>query len=307
MFGFEWRPGVFHDIVEDGGGSSGKTAFSMKNVLQPVVGAVTGSVTAQQAIKDAERTRKEKGVGDIAQNNIANKTGLTVASNKGGGTQKVSYIGNNGAKTAGTTAASGSSAVTPGTTPDYYKQMQTYYQRMYDDQVAANNTALEATRQRAQETTDAQIAALGEQYAGVNRQLYRDYMNSRRALPQQLAAQGYSGGLSESSMLRLANAYAEGLNENERSRIAQETGYNQALAQQLFEAQLRANEANARAGQQRYSNLAAIQDAIYKDTQQRAATMAAAGDFTEYSRLGFSKSEIAYLKDMWKRMNPQLQ
>ena len=131
-------------------------------------------------------------------------------------------------------------------------------------------------------------------------------MNSRRTLPQELAARGYSGGLSESSMLRLSNAYEEGLNENERARLAQETSYNLSLARQLFDARAKADEANLQAGQQRYTNLAAIRQAMYKDQQQRAATMAAAGDFTEYARLGFSKSEIRYLREMWKRMNPDL-
>ena len=217
-----------------------------------------------------------------------------------GGGSRVSYIGNDGQKKTGTVK------VTPGTTPDFYTEMGNLYQKAYDEQVAANNAALEAARLHAQETTDAQIAALADQYQGTNRQLYRDYMNSRRVLPQQMAAQGYSGGLTESSMLRLNNAYMEGLNENERARLAQVTGYNQALAQQLYDAQARANEANTQAGQQRYSNLAAIEEAIYQDAQQRAATMAASGDFTEYKNLGYSDSEIAYLKKMWKKMNPKL-
>lgn len=244
---------------------------------------------------------------------IINKTGTvykgynqplpSVISQNMDGKQKprqVTYIGNGGTKKTGTTEAK----VTPGTTPDWYAAQGKLYQQMYDDQVKANNAALEAARQRAQETTDAQIAALGQQYAGTNRQLYRDYMNSRRLLPQQLAAQGYSGGLSESSMLRLNNSYEEGLNENERARLAQETSYQQALAQQLYEAQARTTEANQQAQQNLYSRKAALQEAVWQDQQQRAATMAASGDFSEYARMGYSKSEIDYLKRMWAKMNP---
>ena len=217
-----------------------------------------------------------------------------------GGGSRVSYIGNDGQKKTGTVK------VTPGTTPDFYTEMGNLYQKAYDEQVAANDAALEAARQRAQETTDAQIAALADQYAGTNRQLYRDYMNSRRILPQQMAAQGYNGGLSESSMLRLNNSYEEGLNENERARIAQEAAYQQALAQQLYDAGVRTNEANQNARTNLYSHQAALQEAIYRDAQNRAATMAASGDFTEYEKLGFSPSEIAYLKAMWRQMNPIL-
>ncbi len=217
-----------------------------------------------------------------------------------GGGSRVSYIGNDGSKKSGTVK------VTPGTTPDFYTQLGNLYQTAYDEQVAANNAALEEAQRRAQEATDAQIAALADQYAGTNRQLYRDYMNSRRVLPQQMAAQGYNGGLSESSMLRLNNSYEEGLNENERARIAQEAAYQQALQQNLYDAGVRTNEANQSARQNLYSQQAALQEAIYRDAQNRAATMAASGDFSEYERLGFSPSEIQYLRQMWRRMNPTL-
>lgn len=298
-------------VRESGGGGAGK---SVKNAMQNVVNAVKAAAPktnyVQQALaagNAAAKAASRQANPSLAKADEAIKNGTAAKIEVTDNVEpikprRVSYIGNSGAKSTGTT----STKVTPGTTPDYYNQMQALYQKAYDDQVAANNAALEAARQRAQETTDAQIAALGEQYAGTNRQLYRDYMNSRRVLPQQMAAQGYSGGLSESSMLRLNNSYEEGLNENERARLAQETSYNQALAQQMFEAQQKNNEANQSAQQQLYGQRAAIQEAIYKDAQQRAATMAASGDFSEYKRLGFSDSEIAYLKNMWRKMNPSL-
>ena len=220
---------------------------------------------------------------------------------KRSGRRAVSYIGNGGAKETGTAPQ-----VTPGTTPDYYAQMEKLYQQMYSDQVKANDTALGKAQDQARKETAEQIKALGAQYQGTNRQLYRDYMEHRRTLPQQLAAQGYSGGLSESSLLRLRNSYEEGLNENERARLAQESGYNQTLSRQLFDAQMKNDDANRQARQDLYTRRAAVREAAWKDQQQRAAAMAAAGDFSEYGRLGFSKSEIRYLKEIWKRMNPDL-
>ena len=221
-------------------------------------------------------------------------------SGSGGGGSRVSYIGNDGSKKSGTVK------VTPGKTPDFYTQLGNLYQTAYDEQIAANNAALEEAQRRAQEATDAQIAALADQYAGTNRQLYRDYMNSRRVLPQQMAAMGYNGGLSESSMLRLNNSYEEGLNENERARMAQEAEFNRALAQQLYDAGVRTDEANQTARQNLYGQQAALKEMIYRDAQNRAATMAASGDFSEYTKMGFSPSEIEYLKQMWRRMNPTL-
>ena len=261
--------------------------------------ADTSGRTVSKA-EQAERTDSRNQTRDTrgtSTSQTGTKATLTGTGGGSSGGRSVTYIGNNGSKNTGTIK------VTPGTTPDYYNQLGQLYKTAYDEQVAANNAALEAARQRAQETTDAQIAALAEEYAGTNRALYRDYMNSRRTLPQQLAAMGYNGGLSESSMLRLNNSYEEGLNENERARLAQEATYNQALAQQLYEAQARATEANQSALQNWYGQQATLKDMIYRDAQQRAATMAASGDFSEYKNLGFSDSEIKYLKQMWKRMN----
>lgn len=45
-------------------------------------------------------------------------------------------------------------------------------------------------------------------------------MENKRTLPQRLAAQGITGGLTESSQVRLANSYGEELAENERARLA---------------------------------------------------------------------------------------
>ena len=255
-------------------------------------GRAAGSGTGGTAVGPTSDTGKKIGNATISNTN-------TGRSGSGSGS-RATYIGNDGSK------KSGIASPTPGQTPDYYTQMGKLYQTAYDEQIAANNAALEEAQRRAQEATDAQIAALAEQYAGTNRQLYRDYMNSRRVLPQQMAAQGYNGGLSESSMLRLNNSYEEGLNENERARIAQEAAYQQALQQNLYDAGVRTNEANQSARQNLFSQQAALQEAIYRDTQQRAATMAASGDFSEYEKLGFSPSEIAYLKAMWRRMNPTL-
>ena len=287
-----------------------KTAVGVQQAAKAAAQAATGGSTAPSSSgvnagsavpgSRGEQTtitsNNDKPTGDAAATSLYSGKG----SGTGGSGSRVSYIGSDGSKQTGTVK------VTPGKTPDYYTQLGNLYQQAYDDQISANDAALEAAKQRAQEATDAQIAALAEQYAGTNRQLYRDYMNNRRVLPQQMAAMGYNGGLSESSLLRLGNAYEEGLNENERARLAQETAYNQELMKQLYDAQMRTNEANQSARQNLYGQQATLQQMIYADQQQRAATMAASGDFSEYERLGFSPSEIAYLKQMWRRMNPTL-
>jgi len=307
MLSFRGRPMVLYDAVEDGGGGgSSKKKNTVASGYMAAGRAAAATAPATQSnpngyVSTADLRRSQT---TLPENQTIKPTGdskITNVSKGGSGSgNRVSYIGSDGSKKSGTVK------VTPGKTPDYYTELGNLYQQAYDDQIAANNAALEEARQRAQETTDAQIAALAEQYAGTNRQLYRDYMNNRRVLPQQMAAMGYNGGLSESSLLRLGNAYEEGLNENERARLAQETAYNQELAQQLYDAQMRTNEANQAERKNLYGNQATLKQMIYADQQQRAATMAASGDFSEYERLGFSPSEIAYLKQMWRQMNPTL-
>lgn len=230
------------------------------------------------------------------------------------GTKTATYIDDNGERQTGTyTAAAADNAGNAGigdaqesAAPSHWDQMRGYYQQMYDEQVASNEAARAAAEQRAREATQQQIEALQSGYQGTNRQLYRDYMEHRRTLPQEMAARGYSGGMSESSMLRLRNSYEEGLNENERARIGQEAGANAALAQQLYEAQARKSAADQQANQQRLGYLTALQEQQYQDLQQRAATLASAGDFSGYQDLGYSEEEISYLEDIWARQNPAL-
>ena len=250
------------------------------------------SPAAPQPEKPAQQTTQDK----MYYSDYLRLTGQDGGSG-GGGAQKVTYIAPNGQKATGTVQQPQEAQ------PSYWDTMRDYYQQMYDEQVAANNQALEDTRARAQEATDAQLEALRQGYQGTNRQLYRDYMENQRVLPQQMAAQGYSGGLSESSRLRLGNAYQEALAENERARLAEESGANQALAQQLYEAQQAANTANNQAAQNRYGYLAALREAQYQqeraDLEARAAMMGSVGDFSVYAQLGYTPAEIARLQAAW--------
>jgi len=188
----------------------------------------------------------------------------------------------------------------------HWDQMRNLYQQQYNEQEAANNAAYEAAAARAREVTQQNIDTLNQGYQGTNRQLYRDYMEHQRALPQQMAARGMSGGASESSMLRLRNSYEEGLNENERARLAQISSAEGDLAQKLFEAQATATAANQQARQQQLGYLTALQEQEYQDLKNRADTMASAGDFSGYRELGYSDADIKTLQDMWARSNPAL-
>ena len=62
---------------------------------------------------------------------------------------------------------------------------------------------------------DAQGRARAHPRADITDRRFTASMESKRTLPQRLAAQGITGGLTESSQVRLANSYGEELAENE--------------------------------------------------------------------------------------------
>lgn len=195
-------------------------------------------------------------------------------------------------------------------TSGYYDRMRDYQGQIYADTLASNAKALEDAQKRAREAADAQREALTQGYQGTNRQLYRDYMEHRRTLPQEMAAAGYSGGLSESSNIRLRNSYEEALAQNERARLTEEAGIESNFAQQAYEAEAARRAADQQARQNQYSYLMALEEARYQQQQQelanRANTMAATGDFSAYAQLGYSQDEIDALTRMWLQQNPTL-
>ena len=192
----------------------------------------------------------------------------------------------------------------------YYEDMRDDTRRRYEEQIGANDAAADKAAARAGQLAEEQRAALDAEYQGVNRQLYRDYKQQERLLPQQMAARGYSGGLTESSRLRLRNGYEEGLGQNERARIGQRSKIDAALAQQEYETRAAADRANVQARQNMYASLAQLRSEQHQqtraDAQERAARLAAAGDYSGYRALGYSEGEIAYLSNMWGAMNPLL-
>lgn len=67
---------------------------------------------------------------------------------------------------------------------------------------------------------DNQKTAVNEQYDNLARQGYLNYMESKKNLPQQLKAQGMTGGLSESSQVALANNYGQQATETQKARLS---------------------------------------------------------------------------------------
>ena len=214
---------------------------------------------------------------------------------------KVTYIDPNGDAQKGTTE--GTTEETPGEPQrTYLDELRDQYQKMYDDAVKANNDAAKAAAERALAQAEKGVGELGDQYGSLNKQLYRDYMESLRVLPQEMAARGYSGGMSESARLGLDTAYGERLNE----RIAAIMQLRQQGADAEYQANAARDQANAQAQQNLYANMMNLILQQQQDAATKAQNMAQYGDFSGYLGLGYTQSEIDQMQKAWIAANPEL-
>lgn len=282
-------------------------------------GQASGTLYADAAKRQQERENQYAAAAAAAKSGNANSSSLqgTIDPDRGssssnnvgtaardggsGGGSRVTYIDSNGNAAKGTT--------TPSSTEpqrSYLDDLRDQYQKMHDDAVKANNDAAKAAAERALAQVEQGIGELGDQYGSLNKQLYRDYMESLRVLPQEMAARGYSGGMSESARLGLDTAYGERLNENEAARIAAIAQLRQQGADAEYQANAARDQANAEAQQNLYANMVNLLLQQQQDAATRAQNMAQYGDFSGYLDLGYSQSQVNAMKQAWIAANPAM-
>lgn len=141
---------------------------------------------------------------------------------------------------------------------DNLQQMLNELDAAYQSALAANNQQYAAMLAQQKLNVQSQIDALNRGYQDLNKQLYRDYMQNQKNLPQALAAQGITGGLAESSLIGLAAGYEGNLSENERARLAGITDLENGVTDAQLQLSMKQAEANQMAADTRYERLAAI-------------------------------------------------
>lgn len=269
-----------------------KGLYDQTGMNATAANAASGAITGAMA-----------GAGRLPKPDGAQQPTTTQPGTSGGG--KVTYIDPNGDAQKGTTE--GTPEETPGEPQrTYLDELRDQYQKMYDDAVKANNDAAKAAAERALAQAEKGVGELGDQYGSLNKQLYRDYMESLRVLPQEMAARGYSGGMSESARLGLDTAYGERLNENEAARIAAIMQLRQQGADAEYQANAARDQANAQAQQNLYANMMNLILQQQQDAAQKAQNMAQYGDFSGYLGLGYTQSEIDQMQKAWIATNPEL-
>lgn len=269
-----------------------KGLYDQTGMNATAANAASGAITGAMA-----------GAGRLPKPDGAQQPTTTQPGTSGGG--KVTYIDPNGDAQKGTTE--GTPEETPGEPQrTYLDELRDQYQKMYDDAVKANNDAAKAAAERALAQAEKGVGELGDQYGSLNKQLYRDYMESLRVLPQEMAARGYSGGMSESARLGLDTAYGERLNENEAARIAAIMQLRQQGADAEYQANAARDQANAQAQQNLYANMMNLILQQQQDAATKAQNMAQYGDFSGYLELGYTQSEIDQMQKAWIAANPEL-
>ena len=204
----------------------------------------------------------------------------------------------------------GAAGTPPERRPTYSEIMQGYYGDRYADALAENKTAADAAAETAERDAQDALERIRGGYKSTDRQLYREYMESKRTLPQRLAAHGITGGLTESSQVRLANSYGEELAENERARLAEEAKTYSARDARLAAARAEQSRADAEAKRTHGESLAKLWQEAEKhrreDAAKAAALLAAAGDYSGYVGMGLTQEQADYLAEIWMGRNGAL-
>ena len=102
---------------------------------------------------------------------------------------------------------------------DEYKNIYTGENSMYAQALANANKITDANVTRAVGDLESQKSTTNQSYANMFKQLYRDKKNSQKNINQQLAHQGITGGMSESTRLGLETSYTDALRQGEQERI----------------------------------------------------------------------------------------
>ena len=123
----------------------------------------------------------------------------------------------------------------PEEVPNYYEEYQKQLQDYQQNQENLLNRQYAAAMEAAKLNLDSQRTQVNQQYDDLARQLYIQRRQQEMVLPEQMAAMGYTGGITESSALGLQTSYADALRQGETQRINTIASLEQAIRQAELE------------------------------------------------------------------------
>ena len=123
----------------------------------------------------------------------------------------------------------------PQETPNYYEEYQSQLKDFQSSQQNLLERQYAAALEAAKMNLDSQKTQVNQQYDDLARQLYIQRRQQEMMLPEQMAAMGYTGGITESSALGLQTSYADALRQGETQRINTIASLEQAIRQAELE------------------------------------------------------------------------
>ena len=194
----------------------------------------------------------------------------------------------------------------------YLESTLNMLQEQLKQQLAANETESAKQTELAMLKLQQQKEEAKKKYDSTDRQLYIDMMKEQKALPEQLAGAGYTGGATESSLLKNRLSYEQALRENEGGRASAMTALDVAgnaaeLQRQIAKSQADqtarsnylTNYSNVMSGLQGQRNYEREQE-LERKQQEISYALAAAdnlakyGDFSGYEKVTDSNGNRLY-------------
>ena len=194
----------------------------------------------------------------------------------------------------------------------YLESALNMLQEQLKQQLAANETESAKQTELAMLRLQQQKEEAKKKYDSTDRQLYIDMMKTQRALPEQLAGAGYTGGATESSLLKNRLSYEQALRENEGGRASAMTALDVAGNAAELQRQIAKSQADQTARSNYLTNYSSIMSGLqgqrnYEQEQELARkqqeisyALAAAdnlakyGDFSGYEKVTDSNGNRLY-------------
>jgi len=132
------------------------------------------------------------------------------------------------------------------------EQLNSTYAAIEANQRAAARAAVE----QAVNGLSGQKTTMDQSYADLFRQLYIDRRMAEKNLPQQMAAMGYTGGMTETSALQLKTNYEQQLQAGEQERLKSLAELDRAITDARLTGDISVAEQAAELAQNRYNSYA---------------------------------------------------
>ena len=148
--------------------------------------------------------------------------------------------------------------VQPQSAGGLYAELLAENQRRYDEIQAQQEAAKRAAVEQAVGQLTGQKSGVDQQYSDLYRQLYLQRRTAEKNLPQQMAAMGYTGGLTESTAMGLQTSYADALRQGEQEKIGTLQGIDQAIADARLSGDISIAEQAAQTAKDRLASYGSI-------------------------------------------------